>query len=109
VPDNVELVRRCLAAIGAWDVEALLSLFHPDVELLPLTGTRVESGGYRGHAGVRRYMEEAQDLWDVLQPMGEAFEDLGHYVLVATAGSVGARAGPRAIRPAPGSSGCATA
>jgi ketosteroid isomerase-like protein len=83
VPDNVDLVRRCFAAINAWDVETLLSLYHPDVELLPLTGTRVESGGYRGHAGVREYMKEAQDLWDVLQLRGEVFEDFGDYVLVA--------------------------
>jgi ketosteroid isomerase-like protein len=82
VADNVDLVRRCFAAISAWDVDTLLSLYHPDVELLPLTGTRVESGGYRGHAGVREYMQEAHDLWDVLQPTGDVFEDFGDYVLV---------------------------
>jgi ketosteroid isomerase-like protein len=83
VADNVDLIRRCFAAMGAWDVEQLLTLYHPDVELLPLTGTRVESGGYRGHAGVREYMEEANAIWDVLQPSGEVFEDFGDYVLVA--------------------------
>jgi ketosteroid isomerase-like protein len=83
VVDNVDLVCRCFAAISVWDVEKLLTLYHPDVALLPLTGTRVESGGYRGHAGVREYMEEAHDLWDVLQPRGEVFEDFGDYVLVA--------------------------
>jgi ketosteroid isomerase-like protein len=82
VADNADLVRRCFAAMSSWDVEELLTLYHPDVELLPLTGTRVESGGYRGHAGVREYMEEAQALWDVLQPEGDVFEDFGNYVLV---------------------------
>ena len=57
----------------AWDVDSLLQLYHPEVEFLPLTGTRVESGGYRGHEGVRAYMSEARDLWDVLQPVGEVF------------------------------------
>ena len=37
----------------AWDLDTLLQLYHPDVQFLPLTGTRVESGGYRGHDGVR--------------------------------------------------------
>jgi ketosteroid isomerase-like protein len=83
MPDNVDLVRRSFAAMSTWDVEALLPLYHPDIEFLPLTGTRVESGGYRGHAGVRAYLTEARDLWDVLQPTGEVFEDLGDYVLVA--------------------------
>lgn len=81
--DNVELVKKSFKAISAWDIDALLRLYDPDVELLPLTGTRVESGGYRGHDGVRVYMEEAQDLWDVLEPLGRSHEDLGDRVLVA--------------------------
>lgn len=34
--------------MSAWDVDALLGLYGADVDFLPLTGTRVESGGYRG-------------------------------------------------------------
>ena len=37
--------------MSAWDVDELLRLYAPDVEFLPLTGTLVESGGYRGHEG----------------------------------------------------------
>jgi ketosteroid isomerase-like protein len=51
--DNVALVTRSFEAMCAWDVDALLQLYHLDVQFLPLTGTRVESGGYRGHDGVR--------------------------------------------------------
>jgi ketosteroid isomerase-like protein len=80
--DKVELVKRCFEAVRAWDLDTLLRLYHPEVQLMPLTGTRVESGGYRGHAGVRAYMQEAQDLWDVLEPVGEVFTDLGDKVLV---------------------------
>jgi ketosteroid isomerase-like protein len=53
------------------------------VEFLPLTGTRVESGGYRGHNGVRAYLAEARELWDVLEPEGHEYTDLGDRVLVA--------------------------
>ena len=80
--DNVALVMRSFEAMCARDVDALLQLYHPDVQFLPLTGTRVESGGYRGHEGVRAYMAEARDLWDVLQPIGEVFTDVGDHVLV---------------------------
>jgi uncharacterized protein len=83
VSENVELVRRSFEAMRAWDVEALLRLYDPDVEFLPLTGTRVESGGYRGHEGVRAYFAEARALWDVLEPEGEEYRDLGDRVLVA--------------------------
>jgi ketosteroid isomerase-like protein len=43
VSENVELVRRSFEAMSAWDVEVLLELHDPDVEFLPLTGTRVGS------------------------------------------------------------------
>jgi uncharacterized protein len=81
--ENVELVRRTFEAMSAWDVDGLLRLYDPDVEFLPLTGTRVESGGYRGHDGVRAYLAEARDLWDVLEPEGQEYRDLGDRVLVA--------------------------
>jgi ketosteroid isomerase-like protein len=83
VSDNVELVQRSFEAISGWDVDTLLELYDPDIELLPLTGTRVESGGYNGHDGVREYMAEAEDLWDVLEPEGYSHEDLGDRVLVS--------------------------
>ncbi len=80
--DNVALVSRSFEAMRVWDVDTLLRLYDPDVEFLPLTGTRVESGGYRGHRGVRAYMSEARELWDVLEPVGEVFTDVGDHVLV---------------------------
>jgi ketosteroid isomerase-like protein len=81
--ENVALVRRSFEAMGAWDIDALLRLYATDVEFLPLTGTRVETGGYRGHDGVRAYFAEARDLWDVLEPEGDEYRDLGDRVLVA--------------------------
>ena len=80
--DQVALVTRCFEAISARDVDTLLQLYHPDVVLLPLTGTRVESGGYVGHDGVRQYMSEAHDLWEVLEPVGDVFTEVGDHVLV---------------------------
>jgi ketosteroid isomerase-like protein len=80
--DNVALVRRSLEAICTFDLDTLLEVYAPDVVMLPLTGTRVESGGYRGHDGVRAYISEAEDLWEVLEPVGEVFTDFGDHVLV---------------------------
>ena len=80
--DGTELVRRSFEAMAKWDVDALLRLYDPDVEFLPLTGTRVESGGYRGHDGVRAYFSEARELWDVLEPEGEEYREVGGFVVV---------------------------
>jgi ketosteroid isomerase-like protein len=83
VSENVELVQRSFEAMRAWDVDALLALYDPDVEFLPLTGTRVETGGYSGHQGVRDYFAEARELWDVLEPHVHDYMDLGEHVVVA--------------------------
>jgi ketosteroid isomerase-like protein len=82
VSANVELVRRSFEAMSAWDVDALLRLYAPDVHYMPLTGTAVESAGYRGHDGVRAYFDEVRDLWDVMETQGHDFTDLGDRVLV---------------------------
>jgi ketosteroid isomerase-like protein len=98
--ENVALVRRSFEAMGAWDVDALLRLYASDVEFLPLTGTRVETGGYRGHDGVRAYFAEARDLWDVMEPQGVEYRDLGDRVLVAGRCRVRGRASGAESHPA---------
>ena len=80
--ENVDVVKRSFEAIRAWDIDALLRLYHPEIKFLPLTGTRVESGGYRGHEGVRDYLSEAKETWDVLEPVGDVFEEHGDFVVV---------------------------
>jgi ketosteroid isomerase-like protein len=80
--DNVGVVRRSLDAIHRWDIDALLELYDPDIHFLPLTGTRVESGGYFGHAGVRDYFEEVADVWEELHPYGDDFRTVGSEVVV---------------------------
>ena len=98
--ENVELVKRSFEAMSAWDIDALLRLYDRDVEFLPLTGTRVEGSGYRGHEGVRAYLAEARELWDVLQPEGDEYSDLGDCVLVAGRCRVRGRASGAESHPA---------
>jgi ketosteroid isomerase-like protein len=80
--DNVEIVRKSFDAIGRWDLDALLELYDPDIKFEPLTGTRVESGGYRGHQGVRRYLEEAEEVWDEVRPVAGEITTSGDQVVV---------------------------
>jgi ketosteroid isomerase-like protein len=98
--ENVELVRRSFEAMGVWDVDELLRLYARDVEFLPLTGTLVESGGYRGHEGVRAYFAEARELWDVVEPEGHEYRDLGDRVVVAGRCRVRGRASGAESHPA---------
>jgi ketosteroid isomerase-like protein len=80
--ENVEIVRRSFDAIGRGDIDALLELYDPEIEFKPLTGTRVETGGYRGHEGVRQYFEEADEVWDQVSPVAGEVRTTGDEVLV---------------------------
>jgi ketosteroid isomerase-like protein len=80
--ENVDIVKRAFDAIARNDLEALLPMYDRDVEFLPLTGTRVESGGYRGHAGMRDYFHEAADVWDQLRPYAVDVRTVGDDVVV---------------------------
>ena len=79
---KIDVVRQSFAAICAWDIDRLIELYASDVEFLPLTGTRVESGGYHGHDGVRAYFEEVGQVWEAMQPHADAFETVGDDVVV---------------------------
>jgi ketosteroid isomerase-like protein len=79
---NEEVARRTFEAIGRWDVDALLELYDPEIEFLPLTGTRVESGGYFGHAGVRAYFEEVGEVWDAMRPRADDVRTVGDHVIL---------------------------
>jgi uncharacterized protein len=79
---NVEIVRKSFDAIGRGDVDALLDLYDPDIEFEPLTGTRVETGGYRGHRGVRQYFKEANEVWDEVRPVAGEITTTGEEVVV---------------------------
>ena len=79
---NVEIARRTFDAIGNWDIDALLELYDPEITFLPLTGTRVESGGYVGHAGVRAYFQEVAEIWSELRPRADDTRTTGDHVVV---------------------------
>ena len=80
--ENVEIVKRSFEAIGDGDLDGLLELYDADIEFRPLTGTRVESGGYRGHEGVRRYFAEAAEVWDEVRPVAGEIKTRGDEVVV---------------------------
>jgi ketosteroid isomerase-like protein len=79
---NVALVRRSFERICAWDIDGLIELYAPEVEFLPLTGTRVESGGYIGHEGVRAYFEEVGEVWEEMLPHADDVRTTGDHVVV---------------------------
>jgi uncharacterized protein len=59
---NLDVVRAGFAAYNAGDVDGLLAVCAPDVELVPLSSL-LTGETYRGHQGVRDYLDAISEDW----------------------------------------------
>jgi ketosteroid isomerase-like protein len=63
--ENQELILRAVDAVNRADADAWVACYHPDVQFEVSGDSFPGFGGiYRGRAGVRRWFEEALELWD---------------------------------------------
>jgi uncharacterized protein len=79
--ENVEIVRRAFTAYTRGDTALFLELLDPDVVWIPF-GATLEGRVYRGHDGVRQWLEGLLTDWEFFEPYPEDFRDLGDRVLV---------------------------
>jgi ketosteroid isomerase-like protein len=77
--ENIETIRRCDKAISRGDVDAFLLGIHPDVEFIPRRAA--VQGTYHGHAGMRKYITENTESFDLFEVGNTEFRDLGERVL----------------------------
>jgi ketosteroid isomerase-like protein len=61
--ERVELVRRGYEAYNAGDLDALLDLFDPDIEVWA-SPDMLNSGSYRGHEGFLRWISQWNEAWE---------------------------------------------
>ncbi|MCW2995823.1 MAG: hypothetical protein JWQ18_3318 [Conexibacter sp.] len=82
---NVEVVGQAFAAFELRDAEMLVALCSSDVVFEPVTA-QIAAGGepYRGHAGMRRYVEDVARIWQELRPAPDAFYEAEGGIVVAT-------------------------
>jgi ketosteroid isomerase-like protein len=78
--ESVEIVRSVHEAFNRRDVEAIVAVWDEDAEFRPVTSA-FEGAVYRGHEGLRRWMREVDEDWDVFEAHGEEYRDLGDTVL----------------------------
>ena len=83
-PSNVEIVRRAFAAFETRDAAALVAVCSPEIVWEPVTA-RIAAGGdpYRGHEGMRKYLEDVARVWQELRPVPDRFEEGPDGVVVA--------------------------
>ena len=78
--DLVEQVRYGYAAVNRRDVEGLLSVMHPDLELVPVF-SGVSGASYRGLEGARRWFDETVETFEAYQLELLEIERFGDWVL----------------------------
>jgi ketosteroid isomerase-like protein len=85
------LVERLFDAFAARDEDALIAIMHPEIEFFGPTATVLNEGKcYRGHDGMRRYLQDVDLLWAELETLPARFRVVGNHVVVM--GRVKARA-----------------
>ena len=73
--EDVDLVRRALAAFTAGDQDAAAALMAEDVEFYALRSAT--EGTFRGHDGLRAFFADNRESFDVFEPLHDDFRDLG--------------------------------
>jgi ketosteroid isomerase-like protein len=82
--ENVEVVRRVFDGFNDGDAEAVVELWAPGAEWRPafIGGGLMEGAVYRGHAGVREFIEIQNDTWETVVAEPATIRDLGEHALV---------------------------
>jgi ketosteroid isomerase-like protein len=79
-PDNTELLRRWFDATARRDVGTLLEIASPEIEYVPIMAV-LEGRVYRGHDGVKQWLAEIFEHWEIFTPIGEEFHERGDTVI----------------------------
>ena len=67
--ENVALAGRVLDALARRDVSRLVDLTDPEVQWHSFFAevTLGQGGGYRGHDGIRQYVSDLNDAWEIVR------------------------------------------
>src|SRR4051794_1964928 len=91
--ENLDIFRSNNEAVSSGDIEAALVALDSEIELIPRRAA--VQGIYRGHDGMRRFMAENADNFDLYQVRYEEVRDLGDRLVAF--GTVRARGKERGI------------
>jgi ketosteroid isomerase-like protein len=74
--ENVKLVRAAFDAWNRGDHEALLEMWDEEAKFYPLRA-QLESRGYHGHDGLRRFLVELAEDWEEVRFEVDEIWDMG--------------------------------
>jgi ketosteroid isomerase-like protein len=79
---NVELAREVMSALSRGDYDRLVTLADPEVEWRSFFAELGEGGVYRGLDGMRRYLDDLADAWEVVRADVDDVIGVGNVVLL---------------------------
>jgi hypothetical protein len=81
---SADTMERWFDAFNAHDIEALLELAHPEIEIVPLTDavSSLPGTSYHGHEGLRSLTAAGFERWTHLQMLPGIMEWDGDSVIV---------------------------
>jgi ketosteroid isomerase-like protein len=78
-----ELVRRAYRAFSERDLEALMEIADPRIEIHTVTGMLAgRDEPYRGHQGLTEYLRDVSEMWDEIELTAAQFHKLSDSRLV---------------------------
>jgi hypothetical protein len=82
IEENVQVVKDFFAALGRRDIEGLLALSAEDIEwIIPGKGWPL-AGTHRGHAGLKKVLQKANETVETAYPKPPEFVAQGDRVLL---------------------------
>lgn len=78
---EAEIARRGVEAFNRGDVDELIERADPELRLVPVRSL-LEGGEYRGHEGIRKYIDDMDEDWQRREIVIDEITDAGDGVLV---------------------------
>jgi uncharacterized protein len=91
--ENVEIVRRAIAAYNRRDFEAMRALNHPDVQLDWSASRGLEAGVYQGQEEVLRFYQNFLETFEEVNIEPDRFIESGESVVVPNSAQIRGRNG----------------
>jgi ketosteroid isomerase-like protein len=80
--ESLRIVGQIIDAVGGRDVSRLIELTDPDVEWRSFLAELMGGGVYRGHDGIRQYVKDLDDAWEIFEIYMDDGIEVGQMVLM---------------------------
>jgi ketosteroid isomerase-like protein len=79
--ENIELLRKSVEAYNRRDIEAMLEVWHPEMEWYPFTVQAEGGEAYQGHEGLKQWFANVNATFEGVEARVEEVRDLGDMVV----------------------------